>query len=99
MFYIFLSAIPALAAIGTTPALDPEVASVTASANVVIILVVSFLAIAFVPYITLVILGIKTLKEKTYKYRIVMSILSIMFGFILGIIAGVLMLVAERDDK
>ncbi|AJM71696.1 hypothetical protein [Mycoplasma yeatsii] len=94
-FIYVLITIPTIITVAATPNLDPLITSYKVST----ILTFSFLSIAFIPYIILAILSIKSLKEKTYKYRIVMSILSIMFGLLLGIIAGVLMLVAERDDN
>ncbi|UWD35230.1 hypothetical protein NX779_01145 [Mycoplasma cottewii] len=90
-----ITTIPILLDLATTPDIDPALTS----AKIFPVVIIAFFSVAFIPYIILVALGLKSLKQKTYKYRVIMSVLSIMFGLLLGIIAGVLMLVAERDNN
>ncbi|WFQ93497.1 hypothetical protein MFERI15181_00413 [Mycoplasma feriruminatoris] len=55
--------------------------------------------IAYAPVIITLIFAIKSLKYQTYKYKLVCGIMGTIFGTVLGIVGGILLLISDKTDQ
>ncbi|UKS54108.1 hypothetical protein MFERI13461_00422 [Mycoplasma feriruminatoris] len=52
-----------------------------------------------IPAIITLVFAIKSLKYQTYRYKIVCGVMGLIFGFLLGIIGGILLLISDKTDQ
>ncbi|WFQ95987.1 hypothetical protein MFERI15568_00419 [Mycoplasma feriruminatoris] len=57
------------------------------------------LIIASIPTLITIIFAAKSLKNKTYKYKVVCGVMGIIFGLLFGIIGGVFALTISKKDQ
>ncbi|WP_434342268.1 hypothetical protein [Mycoplasma capricolum] len=97
-FFSIITGSLAASSITSSYPVDPNVDIVKTSITTAIIGVNIIVIIASIPALITLLFAIKSLKYQTYKYKLVCGIMGILFGFLLGIIGGICLLVTNNKD-